>query len=116
MKPVIYCGNSQDRIVGFESQAKQRILRLLDKLCAGLDLHPKDFKYIGVVGAGVYELRVRIGKQYRIFYVTKFAEAIYVLHAFVKKKQQTSRHDIELGSQRYKALINYRGEKNEQET
>jgi len=116
MKPVVYCGSSASNIRGFDTKTKQRILRLLDMLCAELDLHPKDFKYMGVVGVGVYELRVRTDKQHRVFYVAKFEEAIYVLHAFVKKGQKTLRRDINIGMQRYKALINYRGVKNEAKT
>lgn len=113
MKTVIYCGNSAKDISNFDTKAKQRILRLLDMLRAALDLHPKDFKYMGIVGEGVYELRVRMSKQYRVFYVAKFREAIYVLHGFTKKSQHTSRRDVEIGIQRYKYIINHRG-KNEQ--
>jgi len=29
-----------------------------------------------------YEIRVQIGDAYRVFYVAKFEEAVYVLHAF----------------------------------
>ena len=112
MKPIFYCGNVKQNILGFESKARQRILRLLAKLGDGLNLQPKDFKYMGSIGAGVYELRVRTEKQYRVFYVAKFAEAIYVLHAFIKKEQKTSQHDINIGSQWYKALITNRGAEN----
>jgi phage-related protein len=114
MKHVIYCGNSQKEISNFEIKAKQRVLRLLDMLRVDLDLNPKDFKHMTTVGNGVYELKVRTTKQHRVFYVAKFSNAIYVLHAFIKKTQQTSKHDIELGRQRYKAVVNYlRGTKNE---
>ena len=41
-------------------------------------------------------------------YVAKFAEAIYVLHAFEKKTQRTRREDIELASRRYRKLLNER--------
>jgi len=107
MKPVIYCGNSEKEISSFETIAKQRVIRLLDMLRVGLDLNSGDFKYMGTVGEGVYELKVRTTKQHRVFYVAKFTNAIYVLHAFIKKTQQTPRHDIELGRQRYKAVVNY---------
>ena len=107
MKPIIYCGNSAKEICNFDTKAKRRVLRLLDMLRIGLELHPKDFKYMGTVGDGAYELQVRTVKQYRVFYVAKFDNAIYVLHAFIKKTQVTSRHDIEMGKQRYKAVVNY---------
>ena len=64
---------------------------------------PTDFKPIPSVGAGVYEIRVRDGSgAYRAMYVTKFEAAVYVLHAFQKKTQQTAMTDIELGKVRYR--------------
>lgn len=83
----------------------------LTVISAGLELKPKDFKYMPVIAVGCYELRLKIDRQYRVFYVAKFTEAIYVLHAFVKKTQKTPQRDIELGNARYKALIDYRREK-----
>jgi len=114
MKAIIYCGSSAKDISNFDVKTKQRILRLLDMLRSGLDLHPKDFKYMGLVGEGVYELRIRLSKQSRVFYVSKFEEAIYVLHGFIKKTQHTSKHDIEIGTQRYKYITNYLRGKHEQ--
>ena len=57
------------------------------------------------VGTGVKEIRVHGRNEYRVMYVAKFAEAIYVLHAFVKKTQQTSKADIDLARTRFKQLI-----------
>lgn len=108
MKNVIFVGSSNKDIEGFSLKAKSRIAVALDAVRAGVSLKPNDFKYMPTVGAGVYELRVKTDKQYRVFYVAKFEEAIYVLHAFVKKTQQTSQKDIELGAVRYKALLNER--------
>ena len=48
------------------------------------------------VGAGVREIRIHVLEEWRVLYVAKFAEAIYVLHAFQKKTQKTKREDIEL--------------------
>jgi phage-related protein len=41
------------------------------------------------LGPGVHELRIHASVEHRVLYVTKFSEAIYVLHAFQKKKQRT---------------------------
>ncbi len=57
------------------------------------------------VGHGVREIRVHAENEYRVFYVAKFAEAVYVLHAFAKKTQQTAKRDIELAADRYKQLL-----------
>lgn len=63
---------------------------------------------MSTAGAGVYELRIRAGGTSREFYVARFEEAIYVLHAFQKKTQQTARLDLELGAKRYRELIKQR--------
>jgi len=66
---------------------------------------PNDFKPIRSVGAGAYELRVRdAAGAFRAVYVTKFADSIYVLHAFQKKTQKTARADLDLARQRYKLI------------
>jgi phage-related protein len=112
MKKITYVGNVQKDIATFPDKAKQRIMTALTVISAGLELSPKEFKYMPTVGVGCYELRLKIDKQYRVFYVTKYQEAIYVLHAFVKKTQTTkNKTDIELGIVRYKALQAYRREK-----
>ena len=59
------------------------------------------------VGAGVREIRIRDEHGiFRVLYVTKLAERVYVLHCFQKKTQQTSKADadIELAAARYKEL------------
>jgi phage-related protein len=57
------------------------------------------------VGLGVAEIRVRVSAgAYRVIFVAKLEEAIYVLHAFQKKSQETSRHDIEVARARYREL------------
>lgn len=57
------------------------------------------------VGAGVKEIRIRLEKAYRVLYVAKFAEAVYVLHGFEKKTQRTSKADIDLANKRYRDLM-----------
>lgn len=108
MKQIIYYASTKRDIGSFPSKAKQRIARLLDMVAANLELQPNDFKYMPAVGMGTYELRIKTNSHYRVFYVTKFEEAIYVLHAFVKKTQETPLKDIEKGKERYKALLRYR--------
>ena len=63
---------------------------------------------MSIVGKGVEEIRIKTEEAYRIFYIARFAEAVYVLHAFNKNTQKTSKKDIEIGKQRYQAMIEYR--------
>jgi phage-related protein len=52
-----------------------------------------------------YEIRIRDASgAFRVVYVAKFAEAVYVLHAFHKKTRKTSQADIKLAAQRYKLI------------
>jgi len=57
------------------------------------------------IGIGVNEIRVRIGDAFRLIYVAKFPEAVYVLHAFQKKSHKTPRAEIELARTRYRAML-----------
>ena len=45
---------------------------------------------------------------YRVMYVTKFEEAMYVLHCFQKKTQATSDQDKNIAEARYRAVVNAR--------
>ena len=56
------------------------------------------------VGPAVREIRIHIAGAHRVFYVATRAEAIYVLHAFEKKTQKTSAHDLRIGRDRLCAV------------
>ena len=70
-----------------------------------LGLMPSDWKAMTVVGPGVFEIRVRTGAEHRIFYVARFTEAVYVLHAFEKKTRQTHSADLEVGRRRLAKMM-----------
>lgn len=74
----------------------------LDKVQRGEQ--PDDFKPMPTVGKGVEEIRVTDESgAYRVIYVARRAEAVYVLHAF-QKTQATSRRDIEIARKRFEKL------------
>ena len=56
------------------------------------------------VGAGVREIRIHVGNEYRVVYLATRREAVYVLHAFVKKTPRTARVDIELARKRLASI------------
>lgn len=62
------------------------------------------------VGPGVREIRIRVLGEWRIIYIAKFENAVYVLHAFQKKEQKTRQEDIDLARRRYNQIR--RGESN----
>jgi phage-related protein len=58
------------------------------------------------VGAGVREIRIRDASgAFRVLYVAKFTETVYVLHCFQKKTQATSKIDLDLAAKRYRDLV-----------
>jgi phage-related protein len=81
----------------------------LGKAQAGLE--PTDWKPFEAVGVGTKEMRIRYARGiYRVMYVAKFEEAIYVLHCFQKKSQVTSKQDKAIAAARI-ALWSARGGK-----
>lgn len=68
-------------------------------------LKPDDWRPMPSVGAGVEEIRIHTENEYRVIYIARFEEAVYVLHCFVKKTQKTEKRDMELAKQRYKQVL-----------
>ena len=61
---------------------------------------------MNAVGPGVREIRIRDATgAFRVLYVAKFEDAIYVLHCFQKKTQKTGKADLNLAAQRYRDLL-----------
>lgn len=60
------------------------------------------------VGPGVAEIRVHAGGEYRVVYIARFVEGVYVLHAFEKKTRQTRKADIELARRNLAEVARYR--------
>ena len=56
------------------------------------------------IGVGVREIRIHALGEWRVIYVARFDDAIYVLHSFQKKSRKTSQKDIERARQRYKEI------------
>lgn len=104
MKPIEFRGSSLNDLRDFPHSAVREVGYQLDKVQNGLP--PDDAKAIPSVGAGVVELRVwDEAGTFRVVYVAKFVDAVYVLHCFQKKTQQTAKRDIELAQKRLKDLL-----------
>jgi len=106
-KPVTWLGTSRDDLRGFPADARQVAGFQLWRVQRALD--PNDWKPMPAVGLGVREIRVRTGREYRVIYLAKFDEAVYVLHAFEKRSQRTPKRDLELARQRLRGLLKQRG-------
>jgi phage-related protein len=109
MKPVHFVGSSREDLRALPETVQETAGFQLFKVQQGKE--PDDWKLMKTVGPGVQELRVRDESgAYRVFYVAKFEEAVYVLHVFEKRSQKTARPDIELGKSRYAELLKWRRE------
>lgn len=106
MKPAIWLGDSLVRVREFPPDARREAGYQLGRVQAGKE--PADWKPMPSVGLGVNELRVRAAGAYRVIYLARFAEAVYVLHAFEKKSRKTPRPDIELARHRFRMLVRER--------
>ena len=106
-KPIAWVGSSRDDLIAFPIEVKKE---------AGYQLHrvqngyaPEHYKPFKQVGVGVNEIRIMESNGiYRLMYVAKFEEAVYVLHAFEKKSQKTSKQDVDIAIRRYKSVVSSR--------
>ncbi len=105
-KPLVWLGDSREAIRRFPDGARQTAGFQLWRLQRGLQ--PNDWKPMPSIGLGVEEIRIHTGADHRVFYAAKFAEAIYVLHAFEKRTRRTPKNDLDLARQRLRLLLNQR--------
>ena len=102
-RPVEFLGDALSRMRDFPESARKEAGVQLHKIQLGLD--PSDWKPMASIGAGVREIRIRDEAGiFRVIYVTKIKDAVYVLHAFQKKTQQTSKQDFDLAISRLKQI------------
>lgn len=103
-KEIRWVGSSYADLLAFPDEARRESGFQLGRVQWGLD--PEDWKPFDDVGAGVREIRIRgVDGAFRVMYVAKFAEFIYVLHCFQKKAQTTAKHDKDIASARYRSIV-----------
>jgi phage-related protein len=88
----------------FPLSAKREAGQQIDQVQRGLE--PDDWKPMNTIGQGVREIRIRdTAGVFRVIYVAKFADAVYVLHCLQKKTEKTSKTDLDLAATRYRDLL-----------
>lgn len=103
-KPVMFRGGALDDLRAFPASARREAGYQIDKVQSGRD--PSDWKPMNTVGQGVREIRIGDASgAFRVLYVAKFVDAIYVLHCFQKKTRATSKADLDLAAKRYRDLV-----------
>lgn len=109
-KEIRWIGTAYEDLVGFPDEPRRDAGFQLSKVQAGLD--PEDWRPFDEVGTGTREIRIRDNSGiFRVMYVAKFEEAVYVLHCFQKKTQATARPDKDIAEARYRAVVNARRDK-----
>lgn len=110
-KPLAWLGSSLDDVRAFPDEAKRAAGYQLGRVQQGL--MPDDWKPMTTVGVGVYEIRIHTELEHRVFYVAKYEEAVFVIHAFEKRTPQTREADIALARKRLADFLGQRAKKKE---
>jgi len=103
MKGIEFLGASLKTVREFPALAKREAGLQLDRVQRGLD--PTDWKPMKSIGQGVREIRIQHEGQYRVIYVASFEKRVYVLHAFQKKTQKTSKQDLDTAKRALKEIL-----------
>lgn len=106
-KSIVFLGSALGDLRAFPTTARREAGYQLNRVQCGFD--PDDWKPMNTIGISVREIRIRDATGlFRVIYVAKFANAIYVLHCFQKKTEKTSKPDLDLASKRYRDLLKER--------
>jgi phage-related protein len=103
VKPLVFLGDALEQLRDFPEDARRQAGVQLHKVQLGLD--PSDWKPMATIGPGVREIRIRDeAGAFRVIYVARIEDAVYVLHAFQKKTQQTAKRDLDLAALRLRQI------------
>ena len=103
-KPVEFLGSALNDLRDFPLSARREAGYQIDKIQHGEE--PDDWKPMKTIGTGAQEIRIQDeAGAFRVVYIAKLKNAVYVLHCFQKKTQRTSAQDIALASKRYNELM-----------
>jgi phage-related protein len=109
LKPIEFRGSALEDLRAFPETARRAAGFQLDQVQRGRE--PDDWKPMNSIGPGVREIRIRDSAgAFRVLYVAKFEDAVYVLHCFQKKTQKTRNADMDLAGQRYRDLVKELGQ------
>ena len=104
MKQICFAGRSLQDLRMFSEDAMREAGYQLDRVQRGLQ--PVDWKPMSSIGPGVREIRIKDNQGiYRVIYVTKYSNTVFVLHAFKKKSQKTTRKDLDVAKRILQQMI-----------
>ena len=97
-------GDSLEVLSGFPEDVKRSLGFSLRQLQIGREATSQT-RSMSSIGQGVYELKEADERAwYRLIYLSKIANRIYVLHCFEKESRKTDRRDIEVARQRLRRV------------
>lgn len=100
---VAWEGDSREVLQSFPAGVRQNFGFQLWRLQQGG--RPSDYRPLPSIGTGVFELRDQDERSwYRVIYLSRIDDVIYVLHCFEKKSRQMPRRHFEKARQRLQAV------------
>ena len=103
MKRLEFLGDSLEQLREFPFEARKEAGVQLHKVQLGLD--PSDWRPMSTIGPSVREIRLRDkAGAFRVVYVMKSVDAVYVLHAFHKTTQRTEKRHLDLVAARLRQV------------
>jgi phage-related protein len=87
LKPVEFRGTALEDLRAFPTSARREAGHQIDQVQHGQE--PDDWKPMPTIGKGAREIRVRdVTGAFRVIYVTKFGDIVYVLTVSRKKRRR----------------------------
>ena len=101
-KDLLWRGSSYKDLLSFPDEPRRDAGYQLGFVQLGFE--PSDWKPMSSIGQGAREIRIHLGGEFRVLYIAKYEEAVYVLHAFRKKSRKTSNRDVDIAKTRFREL------------
>ena len=100
---VVWEGDSLEVLRSFPKEIRKELGADIQRLQFGK--RPLDYRPMKSIGQGVFELRGRDQNGwYRVVYLSRVDDRVYMLHSFVKKSAKTSRKDLSIAEARLKSV------------
>ena len=103
VKPIVWMGTTLADLRRFPADARVDAGHALYLVQLGEE--PPDWRPMSIVGPGAAEIRIHSEREYRVIFVARFAEAVYVLHVFAKSTRRTRNADTNLARARLREIL-----------
>lgn len=103
---IVVLPQCRKEIEEFPMKVKAELLDAISDLTAGILISMPVSRKMEGLGSGIFELRFRERMGiFRVIYLIKKGDAIYLVHAFQKKTNKTPHKNINVSLQRIKRLL-----------